>query len=210
MKIVCYGDSNTWGHNPDGGKRFNESERWPKILQSMLGNEYEVIEEGLCGRTASFIDDVKPFRYGLGMLDGVMETHMPADLIIIMLGKNDLKTNFAPNGVAISNGIKKMIQKIKDVYRWSKYTYEPQILIVSPIYLGETIEKVDRSLEQFGKEGLELSKRLAKYYKEVADQFNCMFLDASLYAQASTIDCIHMDSENHKKLAEAIYNVIKK
>ena len=148
MKIVCYGDSNTWGHNPVNGKRFNEEERWPKILQNLLGKEHEVIEEGLCGRTASFIDDVKPFRYGLAMLEGTMEIHLPADLIIIMLGTNDLKTNFSPNAVAISNGIRKMIQVIRDVYRWSKYDYEPKILIVSPIYIGENIEQIDRSFEQ--------------------------------------------------------------
>lgn len=208
MKIVCYGDSNTWGHNPENGKRFNEKERWPKILQKLLGKEHEVIEEGLCGRTASFIDDVKPFRYGLGMLEGTMEIHLPADLIIIMLGTNDLKTNFSPNAVAISNGIRKMIQVIRDVYRWSKYDYEPKILIVSPIYIGENIEEIDRSYEQFGKEGLELSKKLATYYKQVADNFGCEFMDASLYAKASEIDAIHMDAENHQKLAEAIYKKI--
>ena len=210
MKIVCYGDSNTWGHNPLNAKRFNENERWPKILQNMLGNEYEIIEEGLCGRTASFIDDVKPFRYGLGMLEGVIETHMPADLIILMLGTNDLKTNFSPNAVAISNGIRKMVQEIRDIYRWSKYDYEPKILIVSPIYLGENIDQIDRSFEQFGKSGLQLSKRLAKYYKQVADNFDCDFLDASNYAKASDIDAIHMDAQNHEKLAKAIYEYLMK
>ena len=55
-----------------------------------------------------------------------------------------------------------------------------------------------------------LSKKLAKYYKQVADNFNCEFMDASLYAQASDIDAIHMDEKNHQKLAEAIYKKIKK
>ena len=209
MKIVCYGDSNTWGHNPANGKRFSEKERWPKILEEKLGNEYEIIEEGLCGRTAAFIDDVKPFRYGLGMLEGIIETHMPSDLIIIMLGTNDLKSNFSPNAVAISNGIRKMVQQIRDIYRWSKYEYEPKILILSPIYLGETISTIDCSFEQFGQEGLDLSKKLSKYYKQVADNFDCYFMDASKYAQASNIDCIHMDSKNHEKLASALYDFIK-
>lgn len=210
MRILCYGDSNTWGHNPVDGKRFSEKVRWPKLLQEKLGSEYEIIEDGLCGRTAAFIDDVKPFRYGLGMLEGVLETHLPVDMIIIMLGTNDLKSNFSPNGVAISNGIKKMIQTIKTVYTFSKYEKEPEILIISPIYLGESIEKIDRSFEQFGNEGLVLSKRLAKYYKQVADNFGCIFMDASQYAKASEIDCIHMDEENHLKLANAIYEKIKK
>ena len=102
-----------------------------------------------------------------------------------------------------------MVQQIRDIYRWSKYEYEPRILILSPIYLGETISTIDRSFEQFGQEGLILSKKLAKYYKQVADNFNCYFMDASEYSQASSIDCIHMDSKNHEKLAKALYDFIK-
>ena len=50
--ILCFGDSNTHGYcadpsdNADGGIRFNESERWTRLLQDRLGDDYLVIEEG--------------------------------------------------------------------------------------------------------------------------------------------------------------------
>ena len=53
-KIICYGDSNTFGYNPKDGSRFDENIRWTSLLQKNLGVEYEVINEGMCDRTGTF------------------------------------------------------------------------------------------------------------------------------------------------------------
>ena len=50
-KILCYGDSNTFGFNPENGKRLDENSRWSGILKSELKN-FEIIEQGLNNRTA--------------------------------------------------------------------------------------------------------------------------------------------------------------
>ena len=51
-RIVCFGDSNTWGYIPVTGERYDETIRWPARLQEMLGYERcTVVEEGLTGRT---------------------------------------------------------------------------------------------------------------------------------------------------------------
>ena len=55
-RIICFGDSNTWGYNPVTGERFDENTRWPMRMQQILGDEYQVIEEGQNGRTISCED----------------------------------------------------------------------------------------------------------------------------------------------------------
>lgn len=208
MRILCYGDSNTWGHNPSDGSRFEN--RWTAVLRQCLGEAHEVIEEGLCGRCASFVDSVKPYRHALSSIRMVLETHQPIDAIIIMLGTNDLKANFSPNAVAISNGIKEMIHIIKDQYIYNEHSKIPDIYIVSPIEVREGYKDIPRVYEQFGEYAIENSKKLATYYQDVCKANDCNFLDASLYAQASTNDCVHMDEENHIKLARAMYQMLVK
>lgn len=210
MKILCYGDSNTWGHNPANGDRFDNTKRWPKILQNKLGDTYEIIEEGLCGRCASFVDNVKPYRHGISSLRATLEIHQPIDLVILMLGTNDLKSCFSPNAIAVSNGIKEMVQIIKNEYTYNAHMSVPKILIVSPIYIHDNYINVERASNQFNKNSIDVCKKLAKYYEEIANQYDCMFMNAAEYAQASTIDCLHMDEINHEKLAKAIYEKIVK
>lgn len=209
MKILCYGDSNTWGHDPKTGNRFDDKTRWTKLLQQELGNQHEVIEEGLCGRTAAFMDDVIPYRHGISMLEATIEIHQPIDLIIIMLGTNDLKSAFYPDAYAITNGIKKMIKMIRNPYLYNAHMKIPEILIIAPVHIHNDLNKVERYWEGFGERSIEVSRKLASWYESLSKEMNCHFMDASLYAKASTIDCIHMDEENHKKLAEAIYHKIE-
>lgn len=203
MKIVCYGDSNTWGHNPVDGNRYEDSIRWPKILQD-IRSEDEIIEEGLCGRCAAFMDTVKPYRHAITTLRMILETHQPIDVFVLMLGTNDLKACNHPNAIAITNGIKEMLQMIKNKYHYNLHMTPPKILLVSPIHIHEAYQKNERIAEQFDQQSYDVSFKLASYYQELAIQFDCDFLDASKYAQASTFDGIHMDEANHKKFAHAI------
>ena len=62
--IVCYGDSNTYGYNPENGFRYEYEERWTTILQKELKDSAIVIPEGLNGRTTSFEDELRPGRNG--------------------------------------------------------------------------------------------------------------------------------------------------
>ena len=65
MNILCFGDSNTYGYKPDGTGRFDTDTRWTSLLQKKLGADHRVIEEGLCGRTTVFQDDLREGRRGL-------------------------------------------------------------------------------------------------------------------------------------------------
>ena len=95
--IVCYGDSNTYGYNPENGFRYEYEERWTTILQKELKDSAIVIPEGLNGRTTSFEDELRPGRNGATYLDPCLHSHGPIDLVVLMLGTNDLKDPFSGN-----------------------------------------------------------------------------------------------------------------
>jgi lysophospholipase L1-like esterase len=89
--VVCFGDSNTWGYVPGSeGERFPREVRWPSRLQEMLGDEWEVIAEGLNGRTATFERADSEGRNGLPYLFPCLLSHAPVDTVVIFLGTNDV------------------------------------------------------------------------------------------------------------------------
>ncbi|HZQ83158.1 MAG TPA: GDSL-type esterase/lipase family protein [Gaiellaceae bacterium] len=89
--VVGYGDSNTWGHIAgSGGERFPREQRWPVILQGLLGDGWDVIAEGLGGRTATVDRPDSEGRNGLPYLLPCLHSHAPVDLVVIYLGTNDV------------------------------------------------------------------------------------------------------------------------
>ena len=96
--ILCYGDSNTWGCIPLTGahppRRYGPAQRWPGVLRRELGDGFWIVEEGLNARTTVWDDPLEPFRSGKELLAPCLLTHQPLDLVLIMLGTNDLKGRF--------------------------------------------------------------------------------------------------------------------
>ena len=128
MNILCFGDSNTYGYKPDGTGRFDTDTRWTSLLQKKLGADHRVIEEGLCGRTTVFQDDLREGRRGLDLIGVTMEMHTPIDLLIVMLGTNDCKTRYNASAGTIAKGLAQVIQKAR------KNASQPfDLLVISPI-----------------------------------------------------------------------------
>jgi lysophospholipase L1-like esterase len=193
--ILCYGDSNTWGRLPRG-ERYPRSKRWINILQNLLGDDYEVISEGLYGRTFNAPDSVKPFKNGLNHLEPILKTHIPIDLVIIMLGTNEVKVqyNFQPDEIA------KHLEQIIKLIQLQKHV--PKILIICP---PEIIMPKDKNLiALFNEKSIELSKKLAPVFYAIANKHDCNFINAQDYIFSSKIDGFHLDPEAHKKLAEIL------
>ena len=109
-RVLCFGDSNTWGYNGEDGSRFEEDVRWTGILQQLLGDEYTVIEEGHNGRTTVWDDPIENRLAGLTYLWPCMESQSPFDLIIIMLGTNDTKTYFSRTPQNIADGAARLVR----------------------------------------------------------------------------------------------------
>ncbi len=117
--ILCLGDSNTHGYcaDPtdcaDHGIRFNEEERWTCRLQKALGDEYLVTEEGLSGRTTVFVDPIHESMDALSVVYALLKSHEVIDLLIIMLGTNDVKERFGANAACIAAGMERLILKAR-------------------------------------------------------------------------------------------------
>ncbi|MBR3247459.1 MAG: SGNH/GDSL hydrolase family protein [Clostridiales bacterium] len=200
--VVCFGDSNTYGHNPINGERFPESVRWPCLLQELLGDGYKVIEEGLNGRTTVFDDPNDDWKNGVDYIKGILCTHRPVDYLVIMLGTNDMKTIYNASPEAISAGVNEIVSRAEKVMDL-KQGYVPKILIVSPPEITEDVLKGPFG-GSFDERSIDKSKRLAGFYKNVADKHGCMFLDAKMHIKPSVEDGLHLGPEGHKGLAEAV------
>jgi lysophospholipase L1-like esterase len=208
--ILCYGDSNTWGYNPRTADRYDHKTRWPMALQSILNRDappddprWWVVEEGQNGRTSCREDPVEGDRNGLRQLIPILESHQPIDLVVIMLGTNDLKPRFSPLPFDIARGV----QRVAIAARQSETgpgNSAPKVLIVCP---PATVESpVFKHI--FGGGTIALSKKLPPLYRALAGECGAAFLDAGKYIQTSAADGIHLDPEAHRKLAEAVAGAV--
>ena len=201
-RILCYGDSNTWGYMVTGG-RFPEDVRWPMRLQMLLGDGYTVIEEGFNGRTTVFDDPVEGgHKSGLTYLPPCVMSHSPLDLIIIMLGSNDLKKRFGMTAFTIGGGVTALIKAAR-TYAMNAEGVPPKILIVSPPPVAENIMET-RHAPIFGEDSIAVSRELPHELRRVSKLMRCEFMDAAPYCEISTADAVHLTREGHLRLAEAM------
>ena len=216
-QILCYGDSNTWGFMPRKDKppvkaanRFAWEVRWPGLLQKNLGPDYHVIEEGLNGRTTMFDCFMEEHRNGLKDIDVSLLTHMPIDLVILMLGTNDCKEVFGKRPVIIAHGMQRLIDRVKGgSYGYGPEGNCPEILVTAPIRMGEGVFTSWLSPE-FDEQSLERDRNLAQYYQQVAENNGVHFLNAGAYIQADAADGIHMNADGHRKMAELMENEVRR
>lgn len=201
-QILCFGDSNTYGLVPGTKDRYPWEVRWTGILGDKVREKgFQVVEEGLCGRTTVFDDELRDNRRGADVLPMLLESHYPLDKVVLMLGTNDCKTIYQASAEVIGKGIEKLVQQIKAADE------NIEILLVSPILLGEGVGEEGFDPE-FNQDSVETSKGLKAVYKQVAERNGCEFLAASDYAKASGADREHLDETGHRQLAEAVYQKI--
>ena len=197
-RILCFGDSNTWGAIPGSTQRHPEEVRWTGILARELGEEFRVIEEGYNGRTTVFYDPVEDRLSGIDYFRPCLDTQSPLDLIILMLGTNDLKPVFSVRGAAIAYGFNSYLNALATVPMAGT---RPKVLLVSPIHVHPNYAKGALFADVFGPDAVERSRELAPAYAQFAEEHGLAYLDAAAFAEASPVDGVHMDAENHAKLA---------
>ncbi len=203
-RILCFGDSNTWGFCPYEYKRMDE--RWTRHLD-IDPEETEIIEEGLCGRNAVCIDTFQPEKCGFHDFKKAIMTHHPLDLIILMLGTNDMKSSYHSSAKFIANGIRQYVREYLNPTLFEGMPV-PELLVVSPILLDDTLPELEGFGGGFDEYSVEQSKLLAKRIEEAIEPYPVNFLNAAEFASPSKIDGIHMDEKEHEKLAKAISSKI--
>lgn len=198
IRILCYGDSNTFGYIPGRGGRYNRHTRWPGRLQELLGSEYQVIEEGLCGRTTAFEDVTEPGRNGLDRVREAVERSLPLDVLVIMLGSNDCKAQFGASAAEIAGGLEQVAAQAR-----GGEASGFRVLLVAPAAMTDRVMYSGFGSE-FDQRSIKVSKELAEAYEALAGKCGCDFLDGSKVTQVSEIDGLHLDAEGHGRLAEAV------
>lgn len=206
--ILFYGDSNTHGTKPmsDFGKseRYHENERWTGILRENLKNHYSIIEEGLPARTTVHDDPIEGIhKNGLTYLRPCLESHLPLDIIVLMLGTNDLKTRFSVTPADIAASIDQLFIEII-ACQAGLHQSCPQLVLLCPPPIKEI-----GVLSDIFAGGEEKSKLLGHYYQQVAKKHHAAFLDLGSIVTVSDIDGIHYDQDQHIQLAKVVQKLIE-
>ena len=198
--IMCFGDSNTWGSPPDCGERYDRETRWPGVLQQELGDGYYVIEEGLPGRTTVWDDPVEGGKNGFKQLVPLIHSHMPLNLLIIMLGTNDFKNRFSVSLMDISWSIGRLVKAARD--SGNPFLGEaPDVLVVCPPPLADMSNSPFKEI-LIGAE--EKSHQLPAVLKAFCEENNIRMFNAGDVVQTSPVDGIHWEPEEHRKLGTAL------
>ena len=206
-KVICFGDSNTHGYNSKTMGRFSEEERWPKLLGKFLGEDYDVVEEGLEGRTACFDDPLFEGLCGFNYIYPCLMTHKPVDLLIIMLGTNDVKERFSATPTNVAKGMDRLIQKAIDTT--VAFRNKPNILLICPPPINPGYEETD-VYGEMGDNCVEKSRALAPLYEDVAKQKGIHFIDAGSIdgIDMYPYDHMHLSLDAHNNLAQYLAKVI--
>ncbi len=199
-KILCYGDSNTYGFNPIDFSMFDENTRWTALLKKNLINDYEVIEEGMCDRTG-FVNNPKGFLYSA-------QRHFPKfiskaqniDILILAIGTNDLQTQYDISFSLIEKGLENLIEAAQDKAK--------EIILIPPVILSETIFN-GYFKDQFDEISITKSKKVVKAYKKLAKIYNCYVFDINDFVSVSNTDGLHYDENAHKLIAQKLTDFIK-
>jgi lysophospholipase L1-like esterase len=190
----------------DDVARYDRDERWTGVLDRELGDGYEVIVEGLNGRTTVWNDPIEEHRNGKTYLLPCLDSHQPLDLVILMLGTNDLKTRHSvmPSDIALAAGL--LVDKIKR-YPFQAAGAPPiKVLLIAPPPLHPTMPAF---LEEMFAGGHEKSLKFATYFSEVAETSGCDFLDAGEHINSSPVDGIHLEKSAHETLGKVVAAKVK-
>lgn len=206
--VLAYGDSLTWGSCPETGNRHPVSHRWPDVLGAALGDDVTVITNGLRGRTTAYDEYLADCdRNGVRILPTVINTYAPIDLVVILLGANDMKPHICGTAIGALQGVRRLTQIAKNHLQGLSSGHRAKVLIVAPPPL---VESDDPEFRAMFAGGIAESKKLPALLEKLAQEYDVAFFDAGTVAEASTLDGVHLDAENTKKIGAALAPVVKK
>lgn len=202
--VLCFGDSNTWGYVPGSdGERWSREVRWPVRLQAALGDEWDVIAEGLNGRTATVDSPVAEGRNGLTYLMPCLHSHMPIDLVVIYLGTNDTGDRYSLPAEIVAGAVARLVRVVRASEAGPNYS-APEVLVVCPPPFG----RLDPE-GSFANAG-EKSRQLGRWFAELCKQLNCELVDLDGVASYSDLDGIHLDAEGQAAVAAAVEEHVRR
>jgi lysophospholipase L1-like esterase len=208
-QVLVYGDSLSWGIVPETRVRLPFDQRWPGVLEDRLnasGERVRVIEDCLNGRRTVWEDPFKAGRNGLDGLAQCMEVNSPLSLVILMLGTNDFQFCHPHNNAwSAAQGVARLVDVIRKAPIEPGMAVSPILIVCPPqakAACGTMAEKFDGAEQR--------SEGLAEAYAQMASDLGCHFFDAGAVVSVSKLDGVHLDADQHPKLADALVEVVRR
>lgn len=197
--ILCYGDSITWGYIPGNLGRYPFDKRWPSVLQKQIGNQFHVMAEGLRGRYTVHDEPFRVGRNGASLLQPILETHSPVNLLIIFLGTNDVLHHCDLTAFDAARGVEVLV-KIAQSSETGPSEAPPKVMVISP----PRITSLSKELAELCHGEPSESENFSKFFREMTKRRNLFFLDAAEIIKPSAVDGVHLDEDEHAVLGKAI------
>lgn len=201
-KVLCFGDSNTYGFVPEKCTRYDKNTRWTGVLQALCGSDFSIIEGGCNNRTAFVDNPAGAEQTGYKILPEYF-TKDYFDIVVLAIGINDLQLFFRPTLEEFEQGIEKLIKITKDLSPNAK------IILVCPSKLDLAGIKSGVFSFQFDEISVEKSYHLPQIYKKLAEKHACKLVDLNEIVKVSPLDGLHFSAESHKTIAENLYKNLK-
>ena len=204
VRVLCFGDSNTFGMRsdaPDEG-RWPADVRWTGRLQELLGADYDVIEEGLNGRTTDLDEPGRPGRNGHAYLVPCLESHLPVDVVVLMLGINDLKTVFGRGPAEVATAVGGLLDVI-DRFRAKTVLLSPVVPDPGkPLFAEINGAGFDDTL-------VRRARGLVEALRGLAAERGVLFGEAGAVAEPGP-DGGHLELESHAALAALVTGLVRR
>lgn len=200
-KILCYGDSNTFGFIPKTCGRYEKSERWSGILSELLP-DYQVVEEGMNNRTGFFTNPEGLKQSGGDYLSVYLQNHKDIDICILSLGTNDSQIFYNLDEESIRKGLQRLIDTIHET------NLRTEVVILPPVRIMPYILNSGFSM-MFDKESIQRNHNTLSVFEQVAKENGCEFFDINEIVTPSEVDGLHYTKESHKLLAQYLAEFVK-
>ena len=202
-RVLCFGDSNTWGYIPGTDhQRYPANVRWTGVLQSLLGDGYEIVEEGLNSRGILKGDD-RPGKEGTSSIEYILpclDSHDPLDYVVVLLGTNELKSGYGLSSQEVGENLRSFLRLVASRHSQSGHSI-PEVIVVVPPFIDESTEYCRSHDKYKGASGK--SKDLGMIYKGIAVEVGVRLVDIQDELKTGD-DGVHLDRESHRILAERL------
>ena len=221
--VLLFGDSNTFGYMPVAfethGYRYPYEVRWTTKVSQSLGADYNVVIDGLMGRTIdkehAFYGD---YERGTYALPSTFIGNYPIDIMVVMLGTNDCTVEQNMTAEEIAGEMRNFLDDTIELANGYQDGFVPRIILVAPPLIRpewkDSVSNLEGAFEgweewqELDDAAVEKSAALAGLYEQIAADYGCTFVDAGV-CEVSEEDCIHLTADGHTQLAELITDAIK-
>jgi len=214
--VLVFGDSNSWGWEPvkEGFpvRRYPLAQTWPQQLAKALGPQVVLHTDALSGRTVDLdfpadthIGTLVDVDFnGRRALPAAVARELPLDLVIIMLGTNDLQHDFGRSPEAIAESAMQLAKLARESGGgvFTRYAKPPQVLVVAPPPLGDTSATPIR--QYYDDDAIARSRRLGEAFLAAGKAAGVPVFDAGSVTATGGIDGIHLTPANHRALARGV------